>query len=524
MPPVGSQTSHAFEVPLPTPPQTSTPAPGTPRWQASNEHPQQGNIADNADFADDEDVTLEFPTDLFPPRLHQLVAEVSRYENVPAILPSVCVLGCISASLGAGLQLQTGHHRFTRGNLFLMGLAPSGAGKGLTFDQIMKPLFECERLQCEAWEKSKLPEYEAKERVLSSRIARLEKEACAGINSAGANPIQKELAALLAERANVTRHLIEPKWIVSDITREKLAVDLSRAPNESLASISSEARGALGVIFGRYSKKTDEDIYLAGYSGDPCRVDRINRPGVRLHRPCLSILWLLQPDKFVELIQKESLAESGFLPRFLFVKANARPRIEPEDPVPMNAEVLNQWRSLVHQLAGSFHDLAEPVTLKPSTNACRHIREFANTVANRRNQGGDLQDIDEFAARWAEQAWRLAVVLHAGAFGYEAQSHQVDEAAARAVGLMHWFIQQQMTLLAPMREQRTTKRLESLISLLVTKPNTACTVRDLINRHGFSKEELERQVAARPDKLQFETQKAKAAGRPSRLIKLRIQT
>jgi hypothetical protein len=51
----------------------------------------------------------------------------------PKPLAGCCVLGFLSASIGAGLQVTSGPNRVTRANLYIMPSAESGSGKSETY-------------------------------------------------------------------------------------------------------------------------------------------------------------------------------------------------------------------------------------------------------------------------------------------------------------------------------------------------------------------------------------------------------
>src|SRR5206468_12666971 len=97
---------------------------------------------------------------------------------------------------------------------------------------------------------------------------------------------------------------------------------------EQLASISPNAGSIVNNILGRYNKldRTDEGIYLKAFSGDYCRVDRQGREAITLQRPCLSALWLVQPDKIETLLAERSLTDGGMIPRLLMCHTRAQPR------------------------------------------------------------------------------------------------------------------------------------------------------------------------------------------------------
>ena len=70
---------------------------------------------------------------------------IARTERTPETLAGCCVLGILSASIGAGLQITSGPNRVTRGNLYIMASAESGSGKSETFRHAAKPFLAYER-------------------------------------------------------------------------------------------------------------------------------------------------------------------------------------------------------------------------------------------------------------------------------------------------------------------------------------------------------------------------------------------
>ena len=97
----------------------------TPKWSAGESFGSIGGFV-SADIND-----CGFPVDAMPPvaaRMTREIARVTTSRNVP--LAASSVLGFLSASIGAGIEIQTGGGRTTRGNLYLLAIAESGTGKG----------------------------------------------------------------------------------------------------------------------------------------------------------------------------------------------------------------------------------------------------------------------------------------------------------------------------------------------------------------------------------------------------------
>ena len=112
-----------------------------------------------------------------------------------------------------------------------------------------------------------------------------------------------------------------------------------------------------------------------------------------------------------KMLGEESLSASGFLARQLICHTNATPlRIEGEPQI-LSETVRAQWTQLIDDLLTTFHAADKPHCITPTPEAVAILNGFYNHIVDRR--GGDLADVGAFAARYAENAWRLSVVLHA---------------------------------------------------------------------------------------------------------------
>jgi hypothetical protein len=83
----------------------------------------------------------------------------------------------------------------------------------------------------------------------------------------------------------------------------------------------------------------------------------------------------------------------------------------------------------------------------------------------------DLRDVTIYAARWDEQAWRIAVCLHAGLHGAHAHEHTLDlDTAKRAIELADWFASQQLEILSASRDKARREKWDRVLSLADDKP------------------------------------------------------
>jgi hypothetical protein len=286
--------------------------------------------------------------------------------------------------------------------------------------------------------------------------------------------LQTKIKAL----ADLEAKLIAPTLSCDDVSSEKLAVKLAHN-QEQLASLSSDAGNIVNILLGRYNKldRTDEGIYLKAFSGDHCRVDRIGREPVLLKQPCLSALWLGQPDKMETLLAERSLTDGGLIPRLLICHTRAQPRPIVRGAKGIPAATANAWKVRVVELIQTFRMAGEPFTIIPAPEALKILEDHYDKIVARRL--GDLGDVTTYAARWNEQAWRIAVCLHAGLYGENAGERKLEaDTAASAIALADWFAVEQLRILARGRHAARRAKRDEVLKLLVETP-TGITARNV---------------------------------------------
>ena len=427
-----------------------------------------------------DDATMVFPMQALPPAVREMVQAAVAALNTSETLTAVSALATVSSSLGKGIALQSGPERVTRGNLYIIASARSGTGKTEAFRPIIEPLLAEERRFIESW---------------------------------GAIHRDDDNQRPGADRT-------WPQWVCEDVTAEKLAQVL-QSNGETVASLSSDAGAVLSNLLGRYAKRgrTDDALYLKAYSGERCLVDRMKRT-IRLESPCLSLFWLLQPEKLKTLYRERQLVDSGFLARVMPVQTRARIAKIREDAPPIPIECREAWSRLISALCGRFHDADQPVVVQATKGARKALNEHYNSLVDRRES--DLADIDEFAARWNEWAWRLTVVLHCAAHGSSAADRSVEtQTAESAVTLADWFARQQLFILEEVRAQKRSE-IERRVYELLEGEAGGVTVRH-VQRARIAESAAEAQALLnqmeRDEKLNSSVRIPAGGGHPMRIFK-----
>jgi Protein of unknown function (DUF3987) len=454
-----------------------------------------------------------FPLSSLPPLVEAMAKEVCATERVPESLAGCCALGILSASIGAGLEIQSAANRVTRGNVYVLASAESGSGKSETFRHMAKPFqqFEIERVN--AWREQDRADIVARRTLVEVDIKELKKK-----YARRCGDISAELKAYELEVEELEKRLHAPILSCEDVTSEKLAILLSEN-DEQLASLSADALSIVNILLGHYNRldRTDEGLYLKAYSGDPCRIDRMSRDPVSLESPCLTALWLTQPDKLEALLDERSLNEGGLIPRILPCHTNCEPREIGRNPPAISMSTSKAYAGLIYSLLSTYRLAHERFALQPTPEALQELNDHHDAIVKRRR--GELRDVTSYAARWNEQAWRISVCLHAATHGAEAHQHLLDlETAQHAITLADWFAEQQLRILNAGRTQRKVERLQKLRELIVQQYNGEATLRDLKLRNGFKADEVRELVMKFPGMLAIE--KRETGGRPSEIVSL----
>jgi hypothetical protein len=426
--------------------------------------------------------------------------ETARVAMVPDSLAGASVLGILSVAIGAALRVEN-YRGSTGANLFILPIASSGTGKDSALNLAAEPLNEIDDETNDRWKSETKPDLLAELRMVNADIKALER---ADRGQSDENTLQSrdESRRLECRRLEIESQLeAEPSLMVGDITKEALAVAIAAQRHEALGVVSSEARGILQVIGGRYSSGSDEDLYTAGFSGTRTKVNRLSRPPVVLKNPCLAMLLMVQPDAFQKLSENDAMTESGYLPRNLLFDSKAEPLDVALGAKPFYELLRQRWHELINDLV-AMREL-EPGIVIPEKEALELLREYDNETRARRRKGGDLKDVGAYAARWPEIAWRIALVIHAAEHRGNSVNVPLSKlTASNAIKIIRWFALESLNLLEATRETRIRKRVDRLRELLAGAENNRMAIRDLAKSHGFEIEEL-KSIGKRASWLQF---------------------
>ncbi|WP_369793225.1 DUF3987 domain-containing protein, partial [Halobacillus sp. BBL2006] len=164
------------------------------------------------------------------------------------------------------------------------------------------------------------------------------------------------------------------------------------------------------IMAGRYASdgKANLEIFLKGFSGDYCAVDRMGREAKVLDEPALTIGLFLQPHVLQDV--PPSFQERGLMPRFLYSLPRSLVGYRKITPRTVEAEIKKRYQSNIKKLLLMDTDGAMKLTLN---NKAREAEEgLRGEIEAMFLDGGELSEMKEWGSKLAGQIIRIAGLLH----------------------------------------------------------------------------------------------------------------
>jgi hypothetical protein len=391
-----------------------------------------------------------FPTPVLPSVFWEMANQVEAYAKCGAELPAISLIGVVNASIGPGLVVhnpKTGDD--TPSNLYFLCAAEPGSGKSRVMKPIQSPLEAYQTTLRASWRMDVRPKLQARLQELKAELKRMDKrkpvESDEETDRQGGVPKgmfnsssgTDSRAKILTEMAEIEKALIVPRMMVKDITVQSLGVFLQDHDGRAI-SIDPDAREPISNILGKMNNgSSDENIYLGAFYGETYLCDRITRDEVVVENPWLSILWLVQNDKFEELLKNRNIFQGGFLSRFLFCEVEAPPsprggasRVDPDKA--------NEYAVALRRILTKFYASKTPARVVLSEAAVDRLDAYHNSYLAKYEAG--RRDYWTFENRYAELATRLALTLHVMRYADYAADYEISlETVEGAIEIVEWF-------------------------------------------------------------------------------------
>lgn len=342
-----------------------------------------------------------FPVDALPEVIRNYVTAVAEHSQTAPDMAAVISLGVLATCLQGKYKIEGTPGYCEPLSLYTVVIAAPGERKSSVMRDMTMFLYEFEREYSKA-HSSEIRENRLNRESLERRISGLQKK----LERKEDTEMELELRQL-QEQLEDTPVANPVRFFADDCSSEALTSLM--ASNNGVFSVISTEGGVFDIMAGRYSNKTNIDIWLKGHCGDAIYVDRMTREAECILHPTLSAILSIQPSVLDEIMSNTTMTGRGLIARFLYASPPSRIGNRAFRAQPVPPEVSAAYRSMI------FHMMALPVDGEPHT---LHLSEKAFDLLadyfqeHEKFLAGEGQAISDWASKYIGAVLRIAGLLH----------------------------------------------------------------------------------------------------------------
>jgi putative DNA primase/helicase len=384
----------------------------------------------------------DYPLDALPDTIRGAVEEVLGFAKAPVPLVASSALASLSVAIQAHVDIQRAEKLIGPTSLFLLTIADSGERKSTCDGFFSKPIHDYQQEQAELAKPllrdhaAALSAWNAEREGLLSAIKDASKK---GKPTAD---LRDDLTQLEYDKPESIR---VPKLIHGDETPEHLAYMLANEwPSGGI--LSSEA----GVVFGAHGMGKDTIMrYLALqnilWDGGMLSVGRRTSESFIVQGARLTVALQVQEATLRTFFDRsgELARGTGFLARFLVAWPTSTQGYRPFTEAPKSWPALETFRRRLTEILNIQAPLDEEGILKPAllifTPEAKALWiTFHDRVESELRSGSALYDVRDVASKSADNAARLAALLHVFEYGLEGSIG--SDSFERASRIISWHL------------------------------------------------------------------------------------
>lgn len=417
---------------------------------------------------DDADSPAPFPLDTLPQDIQHLLAELADYYKPPqallinSLLSVLAVAGQSLANVNIDGTLQSPL------SLFAVVVAESGERKSRIDQVLSKPLHEWEQSQ-QIVRAEQIKAAKASKKAWAAKIKGIE-QAIQRAATKGQPTSQLEQQLQDLELAEPKEPVI-PNLLMQDQTPEGLAKSLNSYPSAGL--ISSEA----GIVLGGHGMGKDSASRNMGmlndlWSGQAIKISRAQAESYNLPHRRLSIGLSVQPKILANFNSGSDARGIGFFARFLLAFPASTRGERPYTAAPA-------WKHLsaysqriktlldMQQEPNEEHGGLELHTLDLTPEAFEIWRMAYNAIEKELAAHGEFIEVADIASKTAENAARIAGLLHLYQYGLEGRVTKTEMICGVQIAL--WYLHESRRYFTETARPANTKDAADLERWIVSK-------------------------------------------------------
>ena len=342
-----------------------------------------------------------FPVDALPDVIRNYVSAVAEHSQTAPDMAAVISLGVLATCLQGKYKIEGTPGYFEPLSLYTVVIAAPGERKSSVMRDMTTFLYEYEQEYNKA-HNMEIRENHLQRESLERQISGLQKK----LERKESREMELELRQL-QEQLEETPELKPIRFFADDCSSEALTSLL--ASNNGVFSVISTEGGIFDIMAGRYSNKSNIDVWLKGHCGDAIYVDRMTREAECIMHPALSAILSIQPSVLDEIMSNTTMTGRGLIARFLYASPPSRigSRVFRTQPIP--PEVTAAYRSLIFRLmalpiGGDAHTVC--LSEKAFDLMADYFQEHEKFLV------GEGQAISDWASKYIGAVLRIAGLLH----------------------------------------------------------------------------------------------------------------
>jgi putative DNA primase/helicase len=358
----------------------------------------------------------EYPVESLPPCIRAAVEEVCGFVKAPLPLVASSAIAALSLAIQAHVDVKRAERLTGPTGLYMLTIADSGERKSTCDGFFTKAIRDYEVEQAEAAKplqkdfQADIGAWEAKYAGIKEKI---KQESKAGKSTSSFEADLRDLEHGKPEAPKV------PRLIYADATPEALAFSLGKLwPSGGV--VSAEA----GIVFGSHGMGSDSVMRNLAtlnqlWDGNSLTIDRRTTDSYTVRGARLTVALQVQEATIRSFFEKSgALARgTGFLARFLVAwpqsTQGSRPFTEPPQHWPHLATFNQRIAAILREPAAMDDDgCLTPLMLTLSPEAKSAWVDFHDAIEGQLSSGGELYDVRDVASKSADNAGRLAALLH----------------------------------------------------------------------------------------------------------------
>lgn len=239
------------------------------------------------------------PLNIFPIPVRNMLKDAAKAFGVPIEIVIACFLALLSALVGQALRISIKGSWSEAGNLWLVLVAKSGVGKTPCMQEFFRPLHILEH----------------QEKLAYDERCRVYEEAV--------NAKRQQASKDPAVKTDLPEKPRRKQTIMNDTTIEAVGDRLSMNPKGIQVQVDEISGFMFDMDKYTTSKGGAKPRYLSSHTGASWVIDRKHGGSISIPKAYISIFGGIQPGMMSKVfnIKGNTDIDSGFIPRFLFIRA-----------------------------------------------------------------------------------------------------------------------------------------------------------------------------------------------------------